>query len=296
MDPKANALGRNAPCPCGSGRRYKDCHGAIQPGTQSSGAGAAATPGLTGGSRISQTMREALIAQREGRISEAAQAYREIIAADPTNFDATHMLSLVEYEIGRYEEALALIKRAIELRPELGIPRQNLRLLESLPAMEDELCREVLPRMRSRLDTGFDVAQLGDGRTVHVVSAFGDEESDALAIVASAAGSQVKLWQPEGSARPHASATPLTTRSYPEGGWLVLLGTNRFAATWLAQSRAQRVLVVATRDDPCAIVDLLDDLAGAGYAHPALLCATAPLARRLGLPPGTVLSEAPVRS
>ena len=22
---------RNAPCPCGSGKRYKDCHGALQP-------------------------------------------------------------------------------------------------------------------------------------------------------------------------------------------------------------------------------------------------------------------------
>ena len=27
----AAAVGRNSPCPCGSGRRYKDCHGSVQP-------------------------------------------------------------------------------------------------------------------------------------------------------------------------------------------------------------------------------------------------------------------------
>src|SRR5205085_1422929 len=26
------AIARNAPCPCGSGRRYKDCHGSLQAG------------------------------------------------------------------------------------------------------------------------------------------------------------------------------------------------------------------------------------------------------------------------
>jgi uncharacterized protein YecA (UPF0149 family) len=28
MKPPAS---RNAPCPCGSGRRYKECHGALDP-------------------------------------------------------------------------------------------------------------------------------------------------------------------------------------------------------------------------------------------------------------------------
>jgi len=295
MDPKVNPVARNAPCPCGSGRRYKDCHGALKPGTEANAARATATPGSLGDARSSQALREALIAQREGRISEAARIYRDVVAADPTNFDAIHMLSLVEYEIGRPDEALALIKRAIELRPELGIPRQNLRLLESLPVMEAELCREVLPRMGSRIDTAFDVVRLGDGPTVHVVSAFGEEERDALALVASVAGSRIKLWQHGGSADAQTRSEPLTMHSHPVEGWIVLLGTATPVGTWLSESRAEGVLLVATRDDACAIVDRLDELAGAGYHRPALLCATEPLARRLGLPLGAVLNATSVR-
>ena len=31
---------RNAPCPCGSGKRYKDCHGALAPAAASPSAAA----------------------------------------------------------------------------------------------------------------------------------------------------------------------------------------------------------------------------------------------------------------
>src|SRR5438105_15850570 len=113
------SVGRNERCPCGSGKRYKECHGAI-------GATAVAEP------EAPQLMQAALRAQQSSNVIEAAALYRRVLSVDPANFDATHMLGLVEYESGRYETALALLRRATELRPDLGAPRHNLRVLESM--------------------------------------------------------------------------------------------------------------------------------------------------------------------
>src|SRR5258706_9563649 len=209
-----NPVGRNEPCSCGSGRRYKECHGAIA-APVTAAPSVAARP-----SWLAEAMGDALRAQRSGRIVEAAQKYRRVLAADPSNFDAAHMLSLVEYENGHYDEALTLIKRAIELRPDLGTPRHNLRLLESLPLIEMEICREVLPRVAARVDSGFDVARLAGAASVHVLlgEALGEVEQAALERVVLACGTaHVKIWEEVvgTGARPPAK---LTSDDHPRDG------------------------------------------------------------------------------
>src|SRR5215475_3815118 len=109
-------VGRNQPCPCGSGKRYKECHGAIG----AAPTGSAAVASGTDLSWIPGVMRAALAAQKSGRCREAAEGYRRVLAVDPSNYDATHMLALVEYEDGDQETALALLRRAIDLRPDIG--------------------------------------------------------------------------------------------------------------------------------------------------------------------------------
>jgi tetratricopeptide (TPR) repeat protein len=276
-----NAVARNAPCPCGSGKRYKDCHGALS----------AAPAKASDDSWVRAALREALEAQREGLVVEAAEKYRRVLAAQPDNFDANHMLSLVEYEIGHYEQAVALMHKAIELRPELGVPRLNLRVLESLPTMEVEICREALARLVNRVDTEFSVNRLAESHAVHVVGRFGEAERAALPRVIGACGpSTVTLWRESAGDSEAALATiPLTTSEHPRGGWLVLLGAEAPLAAWLPAARADGAVVVATRDEPCLIVDRVDELAAAGDARPGLLCATPALARRLGLPQTAVL-------
>jgi tetratricopeptide (TPR) repeat protein len=273
---------RNAPCPCGSGRRYKECHGALA---------AAAAVGTDAAAWVPQVMREALRAQRDGRMADAARSYRRVLDAQPSNFDAAHMLSLVEYEIGHYDEAVVLMRRAIELRPELGAPRKNMRLLESMPMMETEICREVLPRMLARIDTTFAPARLAAARSVHVVSPLGPPECAALREVLPACGSAtVELWDDTGteSLAGTITAKRLTADAYPRGGWLVLLGTVRSVADWLPKSGADGAVVVVTRDQPCAAIDRIDELAATGYTRAALSCATPALGRRLGLPASMV--------
>src|SRR5215510_12515893 len=148
-------VGRNQPCPCGSGKRYKDCHGAIDAKTPLDPAVAARSDR----SWITGAMFAALRAQKSGRGEEAAAACRRVLAVDPDNFDANHLLGLVEYERGRHESAITLLRRSVELKPGIGAARHNLRLFESMPLIETEICSEVLPRLVPRVDPIADFAQ-----------------------------------------------------------------------------------------------------------------------------------------
>src|SRR5438046_2403307 len=69
---------RTAPCPCGSGRRYKDCHGALAPGIS-----AGATDEL---------MREAQRAVNQGRSADAERLLRRVLELAPRNTAAWNLL------------------------------------------------------------------------------------------------------------------------------------------------------------------------------------------------------------
>jgi predicted O-linked N-acetylglucosamine transferase (SPINDLY family) len=99
LDPPAS---RNAPCPCGSGRRYKACHGALE-----ADAGDPAD--------VARFLREALEAQTAGRLEVAEALYREALARSPRHFDALHMLGLVRHQRGDSAEAADLVGRAVAL-------------------------------------------------------------------------------------------------------------------------------------------------------------------------------------
>jgi predicted O-linked N-acetylglucosamine transferase (SPINDLY family) len=54
---------------------------------------------------------------RAGRWADAERLYREVLAADPANVDALHLLGMVAGEVGDLAAAVALIGRALELAP-----------------------------------------------------------------------------------------------------------------------------------------------------------------------------------
>ena len=65
------ATSRNAPCPCGSGKRYKHCHGVAEAGAD--------PPAL---------LARALAEQRAGRLDSAESMYRRVLGEVPDNPDA----------------------------------------------------------------------------------------------------------------------------------------------------------------------------------------------------------------
>ena len=129
---------RNAACPCGSGRRFKDCHGQV-----------AATVEARPASGTLAQLQQALAAQQAGRLADAIALYDRVIDAAPMLFDAWHMRGVARFQRFDFDAAERDIRRALALRPGVEAARQNLSLVIDgrLQAEREELlCREVLPR------------------------------------------------------------------------------------------------------------------------------------------------------
>src|SRR5437867_3085044 len=99
---------RNQPCPCGSGLRFKECHGRV-----------AEISALEAESfrqkRCSHLMEEALAHQQRRRNDEAERLYRAALEISPDQPDAQHMVGVICYERGDLVQAKALILRALDL-------------------------------------------------------------------------------------------------------------------------------------------------------------------------------------
>src|SRR5437867_20659 len=74
-----SAVSRTSPCPCGSGKRYKDCHGTLQAGRDPP-------------ARADSLLREAQVASAAGRHRDAAASLRRLLEFTPDNVAAWILL------------------------------------------------------------------------------------------------------------------------------------------------------------------------------------------------------------
>ena len=99
------APGRNAQCPCGSGKRYKDCHGRAD----------APAPATAPDPAV---LARAGVAAHQGNDLDAAERlYRQALALAPDQPLALHYLGVVLYQRGRVDDAMPLLDRAVALVP-----------------------------------------------------------------------------------------------------------------------------------------------------------------------------------
>ena len=68
--------------------------------------------------------------QQAGQHREALRLYTRALEIDPANVDATHMMGVVHYQLGEYDQAIGWIERAIVLRPDLPALRSNLLMAQ----------------------------------------------------------------------------------------------------------------------------------------------------------------------
>ena len=61
-----------------------------------------------------------------GQLAQAEARYRELLAADPDNAEALHLLGMLAHQTGRADEAIALLRRAVALAPAAAVYRCNL--------------------------------------------------------------------------------------------------------------------------------------------------------------------------
>lgn len=90
------------PCPCGRGVKYKFCCGKRTEKEESSDQ-------VTDKSAFQAALQH----HQAGRLREAEQFYRQMVARQPGHVDAMHYLGVIAYQMGRLDAALELIGRAI---------------------------------------------------------------------------------------------------------------------------------------------------------------------------------------
>lgn len=104
---------RNDPCPCGSGRRYKECHGNL------------AAPGAA----VAALLQRSLALHQQGRIDEAEPGYREALGREPGNAIATHYLGMVAWQRADLAAAEAMMRESIRANGAIADFHNNLGLL-----------------------------------------------------------------------------------------------------------------------------------------------------------------------
>lgn len=124
------AVGRNDPCPCGSGRKYKLCHGALTAAVPAPRAGA--TP------EIESMIAQAMTAHQRGDLPAAEMGYQQVLYWSPDHPVALHYLGVIHYQRGQLAEGLPLLERAAAKMPHEPEFHNNLGLALAAADREEE--------------------------------------------------------------------------------------------------------------------------------------------------------------
>jgi Flp pilus assembly protein TadD len=68
-------------------------------------------------SPMAQTLASAFHTHQAGHRSEAERLYRDVLAVEPRNAPALHLLGALLHQSGRTDEAISLIHQAIAIEP-----------------------------------------------------------------------------------------------------------------------------------------------------------------------------------
>lgn len=287
-------VSRNARCPCGSGRRFKECHGTAAPRAAS-----LPLPDAEQG-----LLAAALEAQKANRLSEALELYQSVVASQPDNFDARHMLGVVYYQRGDFELARDYVASAVRLRPIEAAARKNLLLidmaLERRP-VEQDICREVLPRLVPRCvapgsanqdrrwqDTDLDIVVL----KADIDASWAEFERLARCVRSRA----ITVWVESGVSQRARSAfaartIDLAAGMVPQMDHLIFFGADRSPGNWFTSMTATNVGLYCSDETHSVLLDRIPELAREGRTPLRLFFASTMQARRIGLP-GVVVDGA----
>lgn len=80
----------------------------------------------------------------EGKLQEAEIIYKKILETDPFNHNAIHLIGLIAYQFGRYDEAIKSINTAIKLKPNIAIYHGNLAMAYNKLGKEEESAKNFI--------------------------------------------------------------------------------------------------------------------------------------------------------
>ena len=323
-------VSRNDPCPCGSGKRFKDCHGSLRGDTPT------AIPsngprrsryrpagddwaGLDADAcdRLGVLMEAALKHQLEQQMRDAERLYRAVLEEAPRSHDALHMLAVVRLGLGDFIDAERLIRSAMPLRPSYAAIEQNWSIVRRSIAARDRrgvevVCEHALPLLLEAFD-GARLERRGGSplpadAPLHLVGPGGDPAADDVWMTRRLGDLLAPLepirWQsPDREREPprwrhlqqHA-IEPATGRR-PQAGVVVLAGVECDTDAWL-RDPIDRVLVFMLSAAPSVYLERLRRIAADGARSVTLVFDSNAKARRFGrealvVPPPIDLSEFP---
>ena len=314
MSERSTALsgpGRNDPCPCGSGFRYKRCCGCLEAAPPA----VPVVPRYAGWEALRaeeraalwQKMQTALGAQKEGQLAMARGLYEEVVARAPYTGDAIHMLGVVHLQEGDLETAEALLRRALDLMPQVEAIRQNLQLLkqrkrdiEGIYSLRAIVAVDMLRLFGATgrlppVNAGEGFLGSGSG-TVHVVVPGdvlnGGANQDGVALVRQlAAVRATSLWIDPQDRIPRAEVPgaveiDVAGGVLPRDGTLAVFGINPRTLGWLADAAPgfESIVIALDVHDPEICVDVFDRLPPAVIARVRLVARSAAMLADLGVP------------
>ena len=108
------SIGRNDPCPCGSGKKFKQCHG--NKASSMAANTAQAIPLLIQAQQLLM----------QGEHQRAAGIFRRVLEIDPHNVDAQHFLGMTIAFGGNTGEGIERIRASVAKQPDNPLFRNNL--------------------------------------------------------------------------------------------------------------------------------------------------------------------------
>jgi tetratricopeptide (TPR) repeat protein len=135
--------GRNDPCPCGSGKKYKQC--CLE--QELSQAANTRREIQSEAQWIASSFTTAFNYHQQGRQKEAQEIYQAILQKQPNHAKAMHYLGVIAYQNKQYDIAGKLINRSIELEPNVAEYYCNYGLL----LIDQERYEQVVESQRKAL-------------------------------------------------------------------------------------------------------------------------------------------------
>lgn len=310
---------RNSPCPCGSGRRYKDCHGSCGGGASPAAPVAAAARRSTYRApagewvrlddavrdELGERMERALALQTTGQAVEAAREYEQVVALAPDTHDALHMLGVIELGRGNLDEAERLIAAALALRPPYPAIQHNMQLVHDARlalsrSQPDQLAERALPILVDlALSPAVSLRPVGAGgarsalprsTAVHLIGrVHAGEHDDAwmLARLAEILGGHVAVWAADGDGTEvvggrRVQRLDTDVGNVPRGGTHMFVGVEVECTVWLDRADADRVVVLCQSASPTRYLEQLRAIARDGARPVELVFGTQAMADRFG--------------
>ncbi|MFZ6656235.1 tetratricopeptide repeat protein [Undibacterium sp. TJN19] len=115
-------ISRNDPCPCGSGKKYKQCCMTKDEAAHAlEDANKAQNQALA-----SQYMEQGLVFHRNGQLLEAQQSYQQVLALIPGHADAMHLTGVIAHQQGHYALAIERIQQSLQHNASNAYAHNNL--------------------------------------------------------------------------------------------------------------------------------------------------------------------------